>query len=477
MKFGARKIASSALWRTIEVGGNEGISFLFFIAMTRLLAPEQFGIVALAGSLLLLGHAVLQQGLPDALIQREHLSPEHLRAAFWGQFVLAGALCVLFVLLSWPIAWLLERPEFPPVMIALTPILLLQALSSTMHALLRRQLNLKASALRTVLGTLAGGLAAAGLAWAGASHWALVAQQWTVALVGFVVLCKVAPAQPWSMRRDDEALGDLLPIAKPIMISQLVSSAARRLDIFALGLFLGNLEIGIYFLITRLIYSVQLVTQHSIGEISLVVLSRLQGSSELHRTSLRQTLQVTTLACASCFGLLAILADHLVPLVFGAAWQPAETPLRVMAVFATFGAIGAVAAQILISGNAAALAARLTIGMALLQLAMILAAARFGLLAMVSAIGLAQLAVVIPALAEVGKRFELPLRRMLLDLAPILGSFILALALAAAVPSERHAWSGVALASIVFVLIMASTGAWIFRGYLSRFQRMLGGFR
>lgn len=472
--FAARKIASSAVWRTLEVGGNEGISFVFFVLLTRMLAPDQFGIIALAGSLLLLGHAVLQQGIPDALIQRPRLGPEHLRTAFWAQLMLAAALCTVFALLAWPIGWLLGRPEFPLVMIAMTPILLLQSLSSTLHALLRRDLNLKASAIRTVLATLAGGIVAALVAWAGAGYWALVVQQWMVAVIGLLVLLRVAPARPWPLRRDDEALADLLTVARPIMIGQLISSAARRLDILVLGLFMADHEIGIYFLITRLVYSVQLVSQHSIGEISLVILSRLQSDLERHRQTLRQTLQVTALACATGFGLLAILSGQLIPTVFGDAWQAAGRPLQVMCLFATFGALAAVAVQILVSGHFARPAAQLTIAMALLQLAAILLAAGHGLLWLVTAIGLAQALVLLPALRETGRRFDVGAGQFLTDLWPVALAFALGLSLAVMILQGRSGWPITVGAGLIFVAVLAMAGAWIFRAFLSRLLRAQG---
>ena len=471
--FGARKIASGAFWRTLEVGGNELISFLFFILMTRLLVPEQFGIVALAGALLQLGNAMLQQGIPDALIQRDKLDEAHLRSAFWAQFYFALAMVALLALLAWPIAWLLKRPEFPLILLAMAPILLLQAISTPMHAMLRRNLALRAITIRTISGTAVAGLIAVVLAKNGAGVWALIAQQWSVALVSVLVLSLISPIKPWPLRRDRAALAELVSVAKPIVVSQFVANAVRRLDILALGLFLGDFEVGIYFLISRMVFSVQMVTQHSIGEISLVVLSRLQSDPAQHRAAVRQSLKVTALACLLCYGLLGILSDHLIPLVFGKVWHPAEQPLSLMCLFATAGSIVAVASQILVSGNAARTAAVATIASALLQLMMILLAARFGLNALVLAIGIGQLLAVMPTLYFISKRFDLTLVQLLADLAPLLLAFGLAQAALWLLPSGPT-WTPAIVAAFVFATIMAASSAWVFRSHMQRLVRVLG---
>src|ERR687886_1237101 len=77
------KAARGVLWSLVEYGGGEGISFVVFLVLARLVAPESFGVVALAGVFIMLVQVFLWQGFPDAIVQRQELRPEHVDTAFW----------------------------------------------------------------------------------------------------------------------------------------------------------------------------------------------------------------------------------------------------------------------------------------------------------------------------------------------------------------------------------------------------------
>jgi O-antigen/teichoic acid export membrane protein len=112
-------VARSAAWRAVEMAGSEGISFLSFLVMARLLVPEEFGVVAIAGAIVQLAAVVLHRGLPDALIQASNLDDEQVRSALTLSLIGGCALVLAIVAVAWPLGWLLERSHFPVILVAL----------------------------------------------------------------------------------------------------------------------------------------------------------------------------------------------------------------------------------------------------------------------------------------------------------------------------------------------------------------------
>lgn len=459
----AARTSRGAVWRAIETAGSEGLSFAVFVVLARLLVPEDFGLVALASSIVLSLQCLLQFGLPESLIQRERLDERTVRAALAASALLGLGLFALAWLIAWPLAWLLGRPDFPTVFLPLAAVLLLQGLSFPLHALLRRELALKAIALRTLTATTAGGLLAAVLAAQGFGYWALVAQQLTVAAVGLAMLVRACPTRPWHMRADRAALAPLWAVARPVMAGQFATQAARRLDAVVLGLFLGNHDIGIYFLVTRVIQAGQMVTQFSIGEITLAVLARLQHDRARLLDGVRRAMRITGFVCLLAFGALALLSPWIVPAVFGPAMGAAAEPLRVLALFATAGALISTVVHALISVGAATRASWLAVGASLVQLAAIFVAARYGMDALVVAIGLAQLAMVPVALHLLAHTLAIPRERLLADQLAILSVFALAW-WAGLAGGAGGAGMLISLATTAsFTLAMLAGGAWLFR--------------
>lgn len=424
------RVASSAMWRATETAGTELVAFLVFTTLARLLAPDDFGAVALAGSIMTMLQGLVYHGFTEALIQRPNVGDVHHRAVLAANLAMAAMLVAVGFAVAWPIGFLLGRSEFPVILSALLPSLLLRALSSPMLAALRRDMDFRAIALRTLLGVLVGGLMAIVLAKHGAGYWALVTQQWSVEIVGFVVLAGASPAKPWRLRWHQGSLRELLPVALPVMGAAFLSNAARRLDTFALGIFLPNRLVGIYFMVYRLVFAAQMVTQHGMSDVAMVVLSSMHQDTALYRRGLLRALRLMMFVCACAFGLLAVAGPWLIPLVFGAQWQPATAPLQVLAAFSTGGAVVSIAGTILVASGYAQAFSRLAVGSAFGQLVAVALAARWGLVAVAWAAGVAQCIAIWPALRMLSKHYHLRMRTLFAEIAPIAVLLVASMALA-----------------------------------------------
>jgi O-antigen/teichoic acid export membrane protein len=468
----SRSLGGSTLWRLSETAGNEAISFAVFVILARLLTPEDFGSVALAGAVMVLMQAVLYHGSTDSLVQLPQYDALHARAAMAANLRLATAMIGVAGAVAWPMAWLLHRPEFAYILWAMLPSLWLRSLCGPMLAALRRQMDFRSIALRTLLGVGLGGVLAIALARAGAAEWALVAQQWTGEIVGFAVLCMASPVKPWSARWNRPALDELLPVALPVMGAQLSNNAARRLDTLAVEWSLGHHAVGIYFMVYRLVFAVQMLTQHGLGDVSLVVLSRHAHDRSAQNAAILRVLKLALLPCGLAFGCLALLAPVLVPVLFGQAWGQAVQPLSLLAALAPAGALVALVGVGLVAAGQAHTFQRLSIGLAVLQLLAIVASSAFGLSAVALAIGVTQWIGLPVALHVLGRGLGLRWPTMARALMPLAACYAFLLGAAwmlalqvgrgasggAGVDAGGSSWASVA-AAVGFAVTWAVVGA------------------
>jgi O-antigen/teichoic acid export membrane protein len=460
----SRSLGGSTIWRLTETAGNEAISFAVFVILARLLAPEDFGSVALAGAIMVLMQAALYHGSTDSLVQLPQYTPAHAHAALAANLRLATLMIVLAAAAAWPLGHLLGRPEFSHILWAMLPSLWLRSLCGPMLAVLRRQMDFRSIALRTLLGVALGGGVAIALARSGAGEWALVAQQWMGEIVGFAVLCMTSPVKPWTARWNRSALNDLLPVALPVIGAQLSNNAARRLDTLALEWHLGHHAVGIYFMVYRLVFAVQMLTQHGLGDVSLVVLSRFAKEPAARNDAVLRVLRLSLLPCGLAFGLLALLAPVLVPLLFGAAWLEAVTPLSALAALAPAGAMVGLAGVALVAAGEAQRYQRLSIGLAVTQLVVIFASAPLGLTAVALAIGLWQCAGLPVALSVIGRALGIAKSQLARALAGLMVLYGVALAAAFgwALMQGGGTWAWVG-AAVAFAAVWGGSAVWIVR--------------
>lgn len=464
-------VSRSVFWRVVETGGTEVVALLSFVVMARILAPEAFGAVAIATSLLLVLQILLFTGLPDAMIQRPELDRQTIDTALTASLGLGVILLVVAVLLTWPVALLLDRPHFPAIFLALAPTLVFNAVSMPLHALLRRRFDYRAIALRTLIANGLGAVVAVILGLNGAGLWALVAMQWVSVIVGMLLLLYFTGERPWRLSWQGEAFASLLPVARPVMVGGFCGEVGRRLDLVVVAYFANNHEVGLYFLITRLLRAVQAVTQHSSSELGLVMFSRLQADPERFQTGLRRAWRLATFGCLIGFGSLAAISPGLVPLIFGPDWMGAVLPLQIFALFATAGALTMTLGNILVAANQAALASRLSIATAFIQVLVAAVAARYGLVALAIAMGCTQVVLLVPFLKAINAKVAPMSTRLLLDILPLVLAFAGLAWMGALHQPLAGSLAEAALALTAFLVVMGAVGAFVLSEEIMMFAR------
>lgn len=152
------------------------MQLLYTAIMGRLLEPRLFGLVASAQIVLQFGTYFSEMGLGQALIQKEELEEEEVRAAFTSSILLGVTMTGAIVVAAPALSVLFDSPAVVPVARALAFSLLLTSLGLTSANLLRRQLRFKTIAIIDIASyVIAYLLVGLGLAVAGFGVWSLVA--------------------------------------------------------------------------------------------------------------------------------------------------------------------------------------------------------------------------------------------------------------------------------------------------------------
>ena len=444
-------MARNVLWRLVEIAGAEFLTFGFMIILARLLLPDDYGIVAIAGGLILVAQAVVYHGLAEAVIQADELDDGLFDTAYWANLAVGCAAAAALALFAWPLATLLDKPDLAPVLAALSLGLVMMGGMGVLQAVLRRELRFGALAVRSVLAVSVGGAVGVALAWAGAGPWALVGQQLGHATAGLVALRFSATRLPGTRfsRRD---LAKLSPMATRVAITWLVETGCRYLMPVLLGAFLSSALVGLYFLASRLVASLSMLTFMSVGELCLPVLARMSHDEESRKQAVYLTIRVTTLVCLPSFIGLAMIADPLVVLLVGEGWRDAIPVVRLLAVMAILPAWLAVSLQVFVAHDASGAGMRLNLMVAVVLVALVLPAASFGLLPAVAALGLSYLIVLPRAVYDLRRIAGLDLNRLGTEQLPVLAATI-AMAACMALADGLIPWTGEFVRLVVTILV------------------------
>jgi len=324
-----RQAIRAILWSAGGTWITQAISLLVFFVLARLLTPEAFGLVALANVAIALLNVLSEQGLGDAVVQREEIEPGHLDSAFWLQVGVSLLLYTIIFVFAPTLARLFDQPEYSQVLRWLSVGLIVRAMSSTQVAILRRELHFKILAIRRTLAVVAGGIVGIGMAAAGYGVWSLVGMQLTGAALGSIALWAAAPWRP-KLRFSTRYARDLLGYGIYAVGFGILTFLNRRSDDLLIGAFLGAVALGFYTVAYRML---QVLTDLLISIMSAVALptfSRVQSDLPRLRRGFLQALQIAGLVALPAFCWVAVATPDVIR-VFGDKWIPATPVMRILA--------------------------------------------------------------------------------------------------------------------------------------------------
>lgn len=334
----AKRTVQGVFWTVVQNGGHRVISLLVFIILARLLTPEAFGLVALAGVFIAFMELFINIGLGDAIIQRRELVAAHLDTAFWAILAISGVATIGCITTARWFAHLFDQGDLTAVIQWLALSIPLAALTRVQAAVLQRDLNFKILAVRTLVASTTGGVGGVFLALNGFGVWSLVGQRLTEAAVGVLVLWTTSAWRP-GLQFSKKHLRELFGFGVHVMGSNVMHFVNRQADRLIVGYFLGPLALGYYAVGQRLIQITQQVVSKTFISVLFPLFSKIQGDEMRMRAVFSTGAQFTALVAFPIFVFLAVAGRETVHVVFGARWLESALVIQLLSVAALLQSI------------------------------------------------------------------------------------------------------------------------------------------
>ena len=152
------KTAKALVWKFAERGLYQVVAFAVQVVLVRLLAPEQFGAMAIMQVFLALSNSLVQSGLSNALVRAERVSERDYTAVLNLSFLMALALYLVVFLIAPFAADFYAIEELSAELRVLALVLFVNAFQSVQVARANRELKTKSIMKSTLAGSLVSGL-------------------------------------------------------------------------------------------------------------------------------------------------------------------------------------------------------------------------------------------------------------------------------------------------------------------------------
>lgn len=300
--------------------------------MARLLAPQDFGLVAMAATITGFVALFSDLGLSAATVQRKDIDQDTVSALFLINLG-TGSLLMLAAFATAPVAaWVFGDDRVVWLVAALALQIPIAAAAAQHGAILQRGMRWTAIQWSAIAAQLAGAAVGILLAWkTDLGYWALVAQGLTSAVAASVLLWILCPWRPTAI-----AAWTSVPSALGFGLNltgfTLVNYFHRQLDTVLIGWRWGATELGYYTRAYNLFLLPLSVINGPLSSAVIPALSRLQGEPARWRTAFLEALSGATLVGSGMTAMLIAGAHPLVAVLFGPGWSPSAEIFTALAI-------------------------------------------------------------------------------------------------------------------------------------------------
>lgn len=310
------------------------------IILARVLAPHDFGLMAIA----LLAMATLETfsetGFQTALIQKKGNTKAYLDTA-WTILILRGfVLFAILYLIAPYAATFFNAQEAKPIIQVIGISILFQAFTNIGVIYFQKELEFKKQFIYQFAGTLADFIVAVSFVLILRNVWALVFGLLAGNFVRFIASYLIHPYRP-HLNLDLGKTKELFGFGKWILGSSILVLLITRGDDIFVGKMLGVTALGLYqmaYLISNLPTT---EIANVISQVTFPAYSKLQDNIPKLKEAYLRVLQVTTFLSFPIAGLICVLAPDFTEIFLGAKWMPMVPAMQVLALAGLIRSIAA----------------------------------------------------------------------------------------------------------------------------------------
>jgi len=374
--------------------------------IARLIPPADYGIYAMALPAVMIGMALSNFGLPQAIVQRRTITHLHVSALFWLNLGLAVLIAGVLFALAGPMATFYGEDRVTPVLQAISLTLLFAATTGQYTAVLRRTLRIRQIEIMTLSAEFLGLAVAVTAALNGLSYWALVLQQFVTPMLKtlfMAVYTRWLPSGPQHVQFRDAL--ESARFGGYLAGASILTRLTGYLGTLIAGAFFGPVGVGLFYRARSLaVLAPQRVTD-PLGGVFVSTLSRLQDDGEGFRRMFVRLISRANLTILPLAVFVAAGATPLVAVMLGPTWSEAAPLLFWLSVFSfRQGIATGLRTALIAQGQTRTLFLFGIVRIVVLSLSTAIGATMGSLLAMTIAYTLCELFVTLPILVAIAIR-------------------------------------------------------------------------
>ncbi len=307
------------------------MSFGISIILTRLLSPQEYGIMGMAVVIIAFAHVFLDLGFNRAIIQQAEISQVQYATIFYLNTGIALLLTGICFFLAGPLAAFYHQPLIKPVFRVVSLSFLINGLNLVPSAILYKRLHFKVNSIQSLIGALLSGAVGIWMAYNGYGVWSLVMQS----LLSSLILMLLNFAYIRWYPRLQFSIASIRPLwsyGSKLFASGLLDNIYSKLDTFIIGRIFTPSILGFYARAQSMDGVVRQFSANSIVGALFPYIAKHQDDKAYLGVLFRKYLHIIMFVSVGISGVLFLIAKDLFTLMFTGRWIYSAELFRIISI-------------------------------------------------------------------------------------------------------------------------------------------------
>ncbi len=322
------KTLSGLLWQFLQRIIGQLFSFAVTVVLARLLLPEDYGVVALAGMFNVLVGIFISGSMDAALIQKKDADELDYNTVFFSSFFMSFIIYAVVYFASPYVAAIYHNDLICPIMRVLALTMPIGSLTMVQNAIISRQMAFKKLFYVGLIAQIPSAILGIYMAYHGYGPWALVAQSMLGTVITAISLFVIVPWRPHLMY-SWQRFWCLFDYAWKRTAAGFIGTLCGQLKGYLIGFRYSAADLAYYNRGEGLPDMLLSNVNGSVSNVLFPALSQVQDDLDAVKRGMRRSMMVSSYVLTPLMFGLAVIAPQVVVILYSVRWEPAAPFMQV----------------------------------------------------------------------------------------------------------------------------------------------------
>ncbi|WFP63235.1 lipopolysaccharide biosynthesis protein [Mesorhizobium sp. WSM4904] len=315
-----KSVGRGAVVTAVAQGVRVATQMVSVIVLSRLLSPQDFGVIAMSAPVLAFIALFQDFGLTQATIQKTGIRHEEVNYLFWINTAVSAILACVLAAAAPLVAAFYGEPRVSGLVAAFGLQIMAYGLGAQHLALLTRRMQFTRLAVIDVISAVIGLVVSIAWTFIDRSYWALFAGTLTGAMLPTLCYWGSSRWRP-GLPRKVEGIGQLIHFGAGVTGFNFANFFARNLDNVLIGKYWGEAQLGLYDRAYKLLLFPLSQITNPLSKVMVPALSRLKDEPDRYRSAYLRVMPLILLVALPGVAFATAMSDTLIPFVLGEQWR------------------------------------------------------------------------------------------------------------------------------------------------------------